>query len=321
MLTYPLTLTALLAGSATAIPRSTKQELISVMRSRSLDQRDDSISVGAAGQHQLTSQGTGRALRSKAGGGKYEVWGSDQSNSVAGEGSAGVKGSFLWIWDSESIKAQLAGGADATPLSCTPGIDVGPCDLLDIFPPGELKEVGTDTALEDLSSFGRLHGVLKDPSNRYVTVNIFTPGGGYVGVMDTETKEAIALFRVTQTTGRSVHMSFWSEDGSAIIVDNLNGKMVERIDVTRDKNGKITDLVFNKSAGVFFGKDFNVVASATAFEGTNAFSNALIGSVVGTYDDAGKYYLPLSTHSTVLYITGLDHYLYLSLSITRLCII
>ena len=37
MLTYPLALTALLAGSATAIPRSTKQELIGFMRSRSLD--------------------------------------------------------------------------------------------------------------------------------------------------------------------------------------------------------------------------------------------------------------------------------------------
>ena len=37
MLTYPLALTALLAGSATAIPRSTKQELIGVMRTRSLD--------------------------------------------------------------------------------------------------------------------------------------------------------------------------------------------------------------------------------------------------------------------------------------------
>ena len=37
MLTYPLALTALLAGSATASPRTTKQELIGFMRSRSLD--------------------------------------------------------------------------------------------------------------------------------------------------------------------------------------------------------------------------------------------------------------------------------------------
>lgn len=37
MITYPLALTALLAGSATAIPRSTKQELLGLMRSQSLD--------------------------------------------------------------------------------------------------------------------------------------------------------------------------------------------------------------------------------------------------------------------------------------------
>ena len=35
----------------------------------------------------------------------YEVWGSDQSNTVTGETSAGVNGSFLWIWDSDSIHA------------------------------------------------------------------------------------------------------------------------------------------------------------------------------------------------------------------------
>eukprot|EP00984_Skeletonema_dohrnii_P025925 scaffold15160_cov119-Skeletonema_dohrnii-CCMP3373.AAC.2 len=73
-------------------------------------------------------------MKKKKGKGGYEVWGADQSNSVAGETSAGVKGSFLWIWDSESIADQLAGGADATPLSCTPNDAVGPCDLLDIFP-------------------------------------------------------------------------------------------------------------------------------------------------------------------------------------------
>jgi len=153
-----------------------------------------------------------------------------------------------------------------------------------------LKEVGTDSPLDN-SKFGRLHGVLKDPSNRYVTVNIFAPNAGYVGVMDTETKEAIALFRVTQTSsGRGVHMSFWSADGSAIVVGNLNGKMVERIDVTRDKDGKITDLVFNVSAGVFLGQNYNKVEDAKAFNGKNAFGNDLIGRVGGDYSDAGKHH-------------------------------
>ena len=83
-------------------------------------------------------------------------------------------------------------------------------------------------------------------------------------------------------------MSFWNADGSAIIIDNLNGKMIERIDVTRDNKGKITNLEFNKSAGVYLGNGFSLQAEATVFSGNNAFGNSLIGSVVGDYADAGK---------------------------------
>ena len=54
---------------------------------------------------------------------------------------------------------------------------------------------------------------------------MFAPGGGNVG--DIETKEAVGLFRATATnlpTLRSLHMSFWSPDSSAIIVvSNLHG--------------------------------------------------------------------------------------------------
>ena len=220
----------------------------------------------------------------------YEVWASDQSNSVPGETSAGVKGSYLWIWDSSAIQEQLNGGTDAKPLSCTTAPE-GPCDLLDIFPQ-DLTD-GTGGTLGSLPAFGRLHGVIKDPQNLYVNANIFAPGGGYVGIIDTETKEAIGLFRVTETdfpTGpkRSVHMSFWTPDGSAIIVDNLNGKMIERINVTRDNKGRITNLEFDKSAGVYLGKDFSLQAEASAFSGNNAFGRSLIGSVVGDYANAGK---------------------------------
>jgi hypothetical protein len=47
---------------------------------------------------------------------RYEVWASDQSNSVADAGAAGVRGSYLWIWDSQDIDAQLAGGPAAEPI-------------------------------------------------------------------------------------------------------------------------------------------------------------------------------------------------------------
>jgi hypothetical protein len=164
---------------------------------------------------------------------------------------------------------------------------------LDIFPQDLVDDEGN--ALGDLSGFGRLHGAIKDPSGRYVTTNIFTPGGGYVGVMDTLTKEAIGLFRVTETgtsVGRSVHMSYWSADGDAIIVANLHGKMIERVDVIREKRtGLINDLHFNTDAGVYLGVGWNLVSKATSFSGTNAFGNPLIGHVVGTYQktDTGDY--------------------------------
>ena len=110
----------------------------------------------------------------------YEVWASDQSNSVADAGGAGKKGSFLWIWDSEDIEAQLDDGDDAVPLSCTPGATTGPCDLLDVFPQ-DLEVLGGNPGetLADLPNFGRLHGMVKDPSNRYVSANIFTPSVSY----------------------------------------------------------------------------------------------------------------------------------------------
>ncbi len=220
----------------------------------------------------------------------YEIWASDQSNSKPGVASIGVDGSYLWIWDSKDIDSD-----DAVPLSCTPSEATGPCDLHDIFP-STLKEYDADgnatgNVLGGLDNFGRLHGVLTDPTyGNYVTANIFAPGGGYVGIIDTETKEAIGLFRVAATTGtgssRSVHMSFWAFDGSAVFIGNLHGKMVERIDVTRDNDGKITDLTFNKDASVYLGKGFSIEEEPTYFVGSNAFGRPLIGSMTGSYDNA-----------------------------------
>lgn len=236
---------------------------------------------------------------------KYEVWASDQSNSVPGQNSAGVKGSFLWIWASGAIQHHIEGVLDAIPLSCSPSKDVGPCNLLDIFPQDLTDQNGN--LLGDLNGFGRLHGVTKDPSNRYVAANIFAPEGGYVGVIDTLTKEAIGLFRVTKTGtagGRSVHMSVWSADGNAILVANLEGKMVERVDVIRDKQtGIITDLQFNTDAGVYLGVSWNMVSKATSFSGLNAFGNPLIGAVIGDYVEAGKSSTFIDTCINLMFTT------------------
>jgi len=150
----------------------------------------------------------------------YEVWGSDQSNSVVGIETIGTDGGVIWIWDSKDIEQQIESGIEAQPLGCDGNNRAGdgPCDVNAVFPPTltEYNENGaTGQTIADLPGFGRLHGMITDPQNKYLNLNLFAPTGGYVGIMDGETKEAIALFRVTGTNGspagRSVHMSFWND--------------------------------------------------------------------------------------------------------------
>lgn len=224
----------------------------------------------------------------------YEVWGSDQSNSVAGASGRGTKGSYLWIWDSESIDDQLSGSKDAVPLSCTPDRSSGPCNVLDVFP-NNLKEydidiVSTGKKLADVDRFGRLHGMIGDPFGKYVTANLFVPGGGYVGIIDTDTKGAVALFRLTElyyssgdTAGRSNHLSWWTADGLAIIVANLHGRAIERIDIERDDEHTITAAVFNTNATLGLGKNMSVKSPASFFLGNNVFGTPLVGSINGRY--------------------------------------
>ncbi len=219
---------------------------------------------------------------------KYEVWGADQSNSVAGESARGVNGSYMWIWGSGAIDTQIAGGPAAQPIGCGPVNNVGPCDIHDVFP-GTLAEQGkagpTGNSLSDLPRFGRLHGMLSDPQNLYMNMNMFAPTGGYVGIVDGRTKEAIALFRVSATTaGRSLHMSFWNSDGSALLLANLHGRVLERIDVTRDPLGNITGADFNMSASLGVGKGMSVTSPATAFTGNNEHGRPLLSTVSGSYD-------------------------------------
>lgn len=119
-----------------------------------------------------------------------------------------------------------------------------------------------------------------------------------MGIVDTDTKGAIALFRVTLMTydagaddgstksTRNVHMSFWNSDGSAIIIHNLAGKAVERINVERNDDGKITSLTFDKSATTGVGKGVSVTEEATYYVGENAFGEKLLGAVTGSYDEA-----------------------------------
>ncbi|WP_201026203.1 hypothetical protein [Mastigocoleus testarum] len=99
---------------------------------------------------------------------------------------------------------------------------------------------------------------------------------------------AVALFRVTRTNiGRSVHMSFWNSDGSALLVANLNGKVLERIDITRNRRGKIIGATFNKSASLGVGKSMTVEEGAKVYLGKNSQGKNMIGSILGNYNKAG----------------------------------
>jgi hypothetical protein len=221
----------------------------------------------------------------------YEVWGSDQSNSVPDQ-PVGTAGSFIWIWNSEDVEKQISKGITADPLGC--GSVPAPCDIVDVFPASLEQHDGsglTGATLGDLPKFGKLHGMLADPQNMYMNFNSFVTGGGYVGIMDGRTKEAVALFRVTEVAAgsqRSVHMSFWNHDGSALLVANLHGKILERIDITRDADGNITNANFNRAASLGVGKGMVITEDATAFVGSNAEGNYLVSTVSGSYD-AGAF--------------------------------
>ncbi len=147
---------------------------------------------------------------------EYEVWAADQSNTAAGQPSLAVKGGYLWIWNGKDVERQEKDPKFvAKPLPCTPTKTAGPCDMLEMFP-GDLKSSLNMAELDTLTGFGRFHGVQIDPQNKYVAISMFASNGGYIGVVDTKTREAIALFRATMfdigpnPNRRSVHMNFWS---------------------------------------------------------------------------------------------------------------
>ena len=111
-------------------------------------------------------------------------------------------------------------------------------------------------------------------------------------MIDTVTRQAIGLFRVTKfnysdgSSNRSVHMTEWSEDGSSLLIANLHGKAIERINISRNNDGTITNLVFDKSASLGLGKSMSVAEEATYFLGDNEWGVPLLGGAEGTYSFA-----------------------------------
>ena len=164
-------------------------------------------------------------VASAAGRSIYEIWAADQSSTVSNQTALGLRGGRLWIWTDDAIQKTIS-KKTVVPLPCKPKLGsgpwVGPCDWFDIFPGALVQQNSTGPTgktLQDLENVGVWHGIVKDPGNKYVLASLFAKGGGYVGIIDTRTRGAVALFRVTKysyteglntTSDRSVHMTFWS---------------------------------------------------------------------------------------------------------------
>ena len=67
----------------------------------------------------------------------YEIWGADQSSTVANQTALGLRGGRLWIWTEDAIQ-KIISKKNAVLLPCKPkpasGTWAGPCNWFDIFP-------------------------------------------------------------------------------------------------------------------------------------------------------------------------------------------
>lgn len=228
----------------------------------------------------------------------WEIWLADQSDSadISAENPTGTYGSRIIIYESSDILAAPSGWyAEGDP-------DYGPTviEAVDVFP-NALEELGVDIRV--------LHGMLPDrPTHRFMNANFFGPGDGMVGIIDAEgqcaeltdgsrecgriqgapheaAKLAKALFRTTtpEGSGPSNHMSYFSPDGTKLIVSNLRAKLFERIDYDAETD----TFTFNKAATLDLvgGRDL------TAWE-AEADSTLPDGRVSGTYHNFQTIYTP-----------------------------
>ena len=189
---------------------------------------------------------------------EWEVWLSDQSNSadISRVNPPGPYGSRIVIYEGRDILTAPPGTYGEDHPRFAPTV----IQAHHVFPHA-FRELGLNVS--------RLHGMLPHPAHRFMNANFFGPNAGMVGVIDAEGQceqtssgdkvcrrisghpsdapsLAKALFRTTGPEGSapSNHMSFWTADGTRLIIGNLGAKLLERIDYD-----KATDtFTFNKSA-------------------------------------------------------------------------
>ncbi|HEX4946631.1 MAG TPA: hypothetical protein VFZ34_08215, partial [Blastocatellia bacterium] len=144
----------------------------------------------------------------------YEVWMTDQNN-TAGYTAAtprGTHGGRIFIYDSSDLDRRSG------PINAPQVID-----LATLFAMGvPYNNTGANVV--------RPHMALPSPDGgRYMALAFV--GSGHVAIFDGATKLPKALFRMSPGAGGAIqaHAAFWNTDGSAVIVANQNGKLLERI--------------------------------------------------------------------------------------------
>ena len=228
---------------------------------------------------------------------EWEVWLSDQSNSadITTRNPVGTYGSRILIYDGRDLAVAPPGTyAEDHPLFAPTVVEAA-----HVFPHA-LPELGVNVQ--------RLHGMLPHPSHRFMNASFFGPDAGLVGVIDAEgqcrettdgrrlcyeirgsrsvaAKLGKALFRTTgpEGSGPSNHMSFWTPDGTKLIVANLGAKLLERIDYDRAAD----TFTFNKAATLDLVGGRDLSASPA-----KADSTLPAGRVAGEYSNYQTMHTP-----------------------------
>ena len=276
---------------------------IRVIPRRSLEKQGRVLKIGAllillaALPFLQSCDGGDRRLAEEASENGWEVWLADQSDSadIDADNPTGTYGSRIVIYEGRDILDAASGWYPEDDADYGPTV----IEAVDVFP-NALDELGLDIRV--------LHGMLPHPEHRYMNANFFGPGQGMVGIIDAEgqcaelmdgsrqcariqgaPREAAmlakALFRTTgpEGSGPSNHMSYFTPDGTGLIISNLAAKLLERIDY----DAATDTFTFNKAATLDLvgGRDL------TAWE-AEADSTLPDGRVSGTYHNFQTTFTP-----------------------------
>jgi hypothetical protein len=161
----------------------------------------------------------------------YDIWMSDQGNTqeITETNPRGLYGGKVRIYKSKDLEKK-------PPINNPLVLDVA----TDLFP------MAQQTTGDNVN---RIHGIMPTPDDKYVTLNFVA--SGHLGIVNSQTKKAVCLFRTTQTsTGRQNHMSLVTDDGSKILLANQSGKMLERVDIAKNDKGKVIGFQYNADASL-----------------------------------------------------------------------